>query len=301
MGMMRKPEWLRVRLSGGKDFSLVRRTLEELSLATVCQEARCPNIGECFGRRSATFMILGRVCTRRCLFCAVGSGVPEVVDRKEPMRVAEAVKRLGLRYVVVTSVTRDDLKDGGAKQFAQTVAAIREKSPECVVEVLIPDFQGKKDDIDEVIAAKPDVIGHNLETTRRLAKLFRDERADYDRSLALLRYVKEVSGIRTKSGIMVGLGEGLEEALETLRDLRESGVDMVVIGQYLPPRTSAPPVKRFYTEEEFKVLRDCGRALGFQTLLFAPLARSSYRAEELYAPSPEIIDDDRYLVIIKAN
>ncbi len=277
-----KPDWLKVRLPGGRNYSSVLKTLRLLNLNTVCEEARCPNIGECFDKKTATFMILGRVCTRRCRFCSVERGKPKEVDKEEPIRVASAIKRLGLNYVIITSVTRDDLEDGGAGHFAETVKAIRENNFDSIIELLIPDFLGKIDSLNKVIAVRPDVIGHNLETTESLTKRIRDKRAGYARSLSLLRYIKEEGKIITKSGLMVGLGESWEEIISTLRDLRECEVDIVTIGQYLPPTRSHPPVAKFYTEEEFHRLNNIGKEMGFKGFFSAPLARSSYQAKELF-------------------
>ncbi|MEO0102041.1 MAG: lipoyl synthase [candidate division WOR-3 bacterium] len=278
----KKPDWLKVRLPGGEDYSQVLKTLKGLKLNTVCQESHCPNLGECFGKRTATFMILGKVCTRNCQFCSVASGKPEAVDPEEPKRLAEAVKLLGLNYVVITSVTRDDLPDGGAEHFAETVRRIREESPFCRIELLIPDFLGNTESLDRVIETQPDVIGHNLETIKSLTKEIRDKRADYERSLFVLRYIKEKSRIITKSGLMVGLGETEEEIIFTLRDLKRVMVDIITIGQYLPPTKLSPPVKKFYTAEEFFRLNKFGKKMGFQKFFAGPLVRSSYKAGEIF-------------------
>lgn len=278
----KKPDWLKVRLPGGEDYSQVLKTLKELKLNTVCQESHCPNLGECFGKRTATFMILGKFCTRNCQFCSVASGKPEAVDPEEPKRLAEAVKLLGLNYVVITSVTRDDLPDGGAEHFAETVRRIREESPFCRIELLIPDFLGNTESLDRVIETQPDVIGHNLETIKSLTKEIRDKRADYERSLFVLRYIKEKSRIITKSGLMVGLGETAEEIIFTLRDLKRVMVDIITIGQYLPPTKLSPPVKKFYTAEEFFYLNKLGKEMGFWKFFAGPLVRSSYKAGEIF-------------------
>ncbi len=278
-----KPKWLKTHLPGGKDYSLVIRTLRELNLHTVCEESRCPNLGKCFGRRTATIMILGKVCTRHCHFCSVRPGNPERVDEKEPEKVAQAIKKLGLKYVVITSVTRDDLEDGGAGQFAETIKAIKRVDAECRVEVLIPDFKGIEERIEKVISANPEVIGHNIETTRALTPVIRDKRASYDLSLTVLRYINQrAPGIIKKSGLMVGLGETEREVISALEDLRECDVDIVTIGQYLPPTRFNPPVKKFYNEAEFNSLTKIGKAIGFKEILAGPLVRSSYQAEEIF-------------------
>ncbi len=278
----KKPDWLKVRLPGGEDYSQVLKTLKGLKLNTVCQESHCPNLGECFGKRTATFMILGKVCTRNCQFCSVASGKPEAVDPEEPRKIAEAVKILGLKYVVITSVSRDDLSDGGAEHFAETVRRIRGESPFCRIELLIPDFLGNTKSIDKVMETQPDVIGHNLETIKSLTKEIRDKKADYERSLFVLRYIKEKSRIITKSGLMVGLGETEEEIIFTLRDLKRVMVDIITIGQYLPPTKLSPPVKKFYTTEEFFRLNKLGKEMGFWKFFAGPLVRSSYKAGEIF-------------------
>jgi lipoic acid synthetase len=228
-------------------------------------------------------MILGKVCTRHCQFCSVESGRPEKVDREEPTRIAEAVRLLNLKYVVITSVTRDDLPDGGAEHFAETVRRIRENNKDCRIELLIPDFLGKEESLLKVMAVKPDVIAHNLETTKSLSKIIRDKKADYDRSLFLLRFIKERSRIKTKSGLMIGLGESWEEIILTLKDLSSVGVDIVTVGQYLPSNKKSPQVKRFYTEKEFKELKEVGERIGFLRFFAGPLVRSSYQAERIFS------------------
>jgi lipoic acid synthetase len=281
-----KPSWLKVRLPQGDNFKRVREVLKSLRLAAVCQDARCPNIGECWGGGTATIMILGEVCTRACRFCAVKTGNPRgMVDELEPLRVAQAVKTLKWRYVVLTSVDRDDLPDGGASIFAKTIRTIREMSPSTLVEALIPDFRGNEEALKKVVDAGPTVLGHNIETVRRLTPKVRDKRASYDLSLQVLKCAKEFSSdILTKSSIMVGLGEEEEEIIETMRDLREVEVDILTIGQYLKPTKDKRhlPVVRYVTPEEFKKYREIGLKLGFLYVASGPLVRSSYRAGEFF-------------------
>lgn len=277
-----KPSWVKTNLPGGENYTQVVKMLKRLRLNTVCQASHCPNLGECFEKRTATFMILGKVCTRHCQFCSVVSGKPEPVDLEEPQRLAEGVEAMGLRYAVITSVSRDDLADGGAEHFAETVRRVRERVPSCRVELLIPDFLGEEKSLDKVINAQPDVIGHNLETTKSLTKEIRDKRADYERSLSVLKYIKEKSGIKTKSGLMVGLGERKEEIILTLEDLKWAMVDIVTIGQYLPPTKFSSPVKKFYTEKDFFWLNELGKEMGWQKFFAGPLVRSSYKAREIF-------------------
>ncbi|WP_243123445.1 lipoyl synthase [Thermaerobacter sp. FW80] len=278
----RRPDWLKVRLAQGPNYNRLKRLLRGMDLHTVCEEARCPNIYECFENLTATFMILGNICTRACRFCAVTTGRPTELDWAEPERVAAAVERLGLRHVVVTSVARDDLRDGGAIIFAETIRAIRRRCPDTAVEVLIPDFNGDWDALQVVLDAEPDILNHNVETVRRLSDKVRS-RAKYDRSLALLAESKRrAPHIKTKSGLMLGLGETWEEILETLRDLRAHRVDIVTIGQYLRP-TRDPihlPVERYYHPDEFAELKRIGLAMGFSHVESGPLVRSSYHAHE---------------------
>ncbi len=277
----RRPEWLRVRAPGGENWRDVKSLVESLRLHTVCESARCPNVGECWNQRTATFMILGNVCTRRCGFCAVQKGAPLPVDYGEPTRVAEAAAALGLRYAVITSVNRDDRKDGGAEMFALTIRAIRERIPVCKVEVLIPDFQGSHAAMDMVLEAAPDVLNHNLETVKRLYRQARSG-ARYERSLEILAYAKAARpSIPTKSGIMVGLGETMDEALEAMRDLREHRVDILTVGQYLQPGRQHLPVTRYVTPPEFDQLRQAGREMGFSHVESGPLVRSSYHAADV--------------------
>ncbi len=274
----RRPEWLRVKLPSGGNFQQVHRMMRGHSLHTVCEEARCPNIGECWDNRTATFMILGRVCTRHCGFCAVQSGRPTELDLLEPGRVAQVVADIGLQHVVVTSVARDDLEDGGASVFAATIRAIRKARPECSVEVLIPDFQGNWDALQLVMDAHPEILNHNIETVARLSDRVRS-RAKYPRSLELLRRAKLMDKAAfTKSSIMVGLGEEREEIVQAMRDLREVGVDIVTLGQYLRPTMHHLPLQRYYTPDEFDELKEQALALGFAHCESGPLVRSSYHA-----------------------
>jgi lipoic acid synthetase len=280
-GPPRRPDWLKVRLPGGPNYARLKGLLREMDLHTVCEEARCPNIGECFRNLTATFMILGRVCTRACRFCAVETGRPAGLDLDEPGRVADAVARLGLRHVVVTSVARDDLPDGGAAIFAATVRAVRRRVPGCAVEVLVPDFQGRAEPLRAVVAARPDVLNHNVETCRRLTPRVR-ARARYDRTLELIARARAWSPPETltKSGFMVGLGESRDECREVMRDLRAAGCDVLTIGQYLRPSAGHLPIARYYRPEEFRELREEALALGFRHCESGPLVRSSYHAHE---------------------
>jgi lipoic acid synthetase len=277
----RRPEWLKVRLPGGDNYHDLKGIVRGLELHTVCESARCPNVGECWAHRTATFMILGELCTRRCGFCAVPKGKPAgEVDRAEPERVAEAAARMRLKYVVVTSVDRDDLSDGGATIFARTIEALREKIPGCQVEVLIPDFRGSDEALETVLAARPDVLNHNIETVPRMYPAAR-RGSYYDRSLRLLKRSREVApAIPTKSGLMVGLGETFEETCAVLADLAATGVGIVTIGQYLRPSGDQLPVARFCSPEEFGALKRHGEALGIRHVESGPLVRSSYHAHE---------------------
>ncbi len=283
----RKPPWLKVRAPWGTTYGQVRRLLHGLELHTVCEEARCPNIGECWGAGTATIMILGDVCTRACRFCAVTTGNPRgVVDPDEPARVAEAVARMGLRYAVITSVDRDDLPDGGAGHFAETIRRVREASPGTIVEVLTPDFRGDLDDVRTVIEAHPEVFGQNIETVRRLTHVVRDKRAGYDQTLKVLKAAKEMDpSIYTKSSIMVGLGERPEEVVETMRDLRAARVDLLTIGQYLRPTDKRRhyPIAEYIHPDQFAAYREEAMRLGFVYCASGPLVRSSYRAWEVAA------------------
>ena len=274
----RHPPWLKVRAPGGPEFAETMATVRELGLHTVCQEARCPNIGECWGHRTATFMLLGDTCTRNCGFCAVTHGRPLAVDPAEPLRVASAVARLGLRHVVVTSVNRDDLADGGAAHFAATARAIKRLLPGCRVEVLVPDFQGNLASVAEVVASPIDVFNHNLETVPRLYRRVRAG-ARYARSRAVLEAARRArEGLLTKTGLMLGLGETQEELASVFRDLRSIGCDILTLGQYLRPSGDHLPVERYVPPEEFTALGAEALALGFRHVEAGPLVRSSYHA-----------------------
>jgi lipoic acid synthetase len=277
------PPWIRIRYSGRGNQDAVNQVLKASDLHTVCQGAQCPNQHECFSRGVATFMILGDTCTRDCRFCAVHSGLPTPVDPDEPRRLAEAVAKLKLRHVVVTSVTRDDLPDGGARHFAATITAIRTQLPAATIEVLTPDFKGVERDIDLVLDAVPDVFNHNLETVRALQKTIRPA-ASYECSLAVLAYAARRSGGRTavKSGLMVGLGESDDEVYATMTDLRAAGVELLTIGQYLAPSAAYAPVKRYVTPEQFEEYARRGQAMGFRNVASGPMVRSSYMAEHQF-------------------
>ncbi len=276
----RIPEWIRVRVHEGENFKELRQLVRERRLHTVCEEAHCPNIFDCWNRRTATFMILGDVCTRACRFCAVTSGRPSELDIGEPIRVAESVADLGLRHAVITSVDRDDLRDGGAEIFARTIRAIRRRSPGTSIEVLTPDFQGDRDAIRTVVEARPDIFNHNTETVPRLYPRIRPK-AVYANSLALLRYVKELAPqMVTKSGVMVGLGENHDELLAVFRNMREHRIDVLTVGQYLRPSSKHAEVVRFYRPEEFVELKQEALAMGFEHVESGPLVRSSYHADE---------------------
>ncbi len=276
--MGRKPDWIRVKAPQGKTYHETRDIVHKAKLNTVCEEAGCPNIGECWDKKHATFMIMGEICTRACSFCNVATGKPSELDKMEPLRTGVAVQKLGLKHVVVTSVDRDDIKDSGARHFIKTIEAIRFKSPQTTIEILPGDFRGDMGAIDAVIAAKPDVFNHNLETVPRLYPTVRPG-ARYFRSLRLLQRVKEVDPLQfTKSGMMVGLGETKEEIGQVMDDLRAANVDFLTIGQYLQPTTKHAPVDRFWTPEEFEQLEKMARAKGFLMVSATPLTRSSYHA-----------------------
>jgi lipoic acid synthetase len=276
----RLPEWIRVRVREGEDFKELKQLVREQRLHTVCEEARCPNIFDCWNRRTATFMILGDTCTRACRFCAVTSGRPMELDLGEPLRVADSVAQLGLRHAVVTSVDRDDLRDGGAGIFARTIRAIRRRSPGTTVEVLTPDFQGDRDAIRTVVEAAPDIFNHNTETVPRLYSRIRPK-AVYANSLGLLAYVKELAPqMVTKSGVMVGLGESTDELLAVFKDMRAHQIDVLTVGQYLRPSAKHAPVERYYRPEEFVELKTAAMAMGFGHVESGALVRSSYHADE---------------------
>ena len=276
----KRPVWLKAPAPVGANYRDLKGLVERLKLHTVCESAACPNVGECWNHRTATFMILGNFCTRRCGFCNVQKGQPLEVDRDEPRRVAEACEALGLRYAVITSVNRDDQKDGGANLFAMTIRAIRERIPDCRVEVLVPDFQGSREAMAIVMEARPDVLNHNIETVPRLYRRVRPQ-ALYPRSLELIRRAKDAApDMLTKSGFMVGLGETREELFTVMRDLRAHGCDIVTIGQYLRPTMQHLPVERYYAPAEYQAFREYGEELGFTHVEAGPLVRSSYHAEK---------------------
>jgi len=285
-----RPAWLKIKVPAAEITAEVERLMRAKKLVTVCEEARCPNQHECWGvHRTATFMLLGETCTRHCGFCNIGKGKPGEVDPGEPQRVAEAVATLGLKFAVVTSVNRDDLPDGGADHFAQTIRWIRTLSPACGVEVLIPDFQGREADLRTVLEARPEVLNHNVETIPRLYRRVRPD-ADYGQSMTLLSRAAtwrdtHAPALRTKSGIMVGLGESAEEVLDLMKDWRAARVDIATIGQYLPPSDHHLPLVRFVEPDEFELFRRKGAEMGFQKVESAPLVRSSYHAGESFAPA----------------
>jgi lipoic acid synthetase len=282
---LRRPPWLKVRMPGGPTYRRLQALMRHKRLHTVCEEARCPNIGECWEAGTATFLILGDACTRRCSFCAITTGRPNKVDLAEPRRVAESVASMGLRFAVVTSVARDDLPDGGAGIFSRTIQEIRRAAPDCGVEVLIPDFKGDPRALLAVVEAAPDVINHNVETVARLQRAVRPQ-ASYARSLEVIRRVKAWGGgeVFAKSGIMLGLGETLEEVYETLEDLAAAGCDLLTVGQYLAPSPDHPPVAAYWSPEVFEDVGERARAIGFLHVESGPLVRSSYHAERQLDP-----------------
>ena len=275
---LKKPSWLRVKLPIGENYRKVRNLVDQHKLHTICESGSCPNMGECWGEGTATFMILGNICTRSCGFCAVQTGRPEAVDEFEPGRVANSVKIMGVKHAVITSVDRDDLKDGGSSIWVQTVKAIRVQSPQTTMETLIPDFAGKWENLQRIIEVAPEIVSHNLETVRRLTKEVRIQ-AKYDRSLELLFRLKK-GGVRTKSGVMLGLGETPEEVIETMEDLVNVQVDVLTLGQYLQPTSKHLPVKEFITPAQFAYYKELGMKMGFKYVESGPLVRSSYHAEK---------------------
>ncbi|MCF8416250.1 MAG: lipoyl synthase [Crocinitomicaceae bacterium] len=275
---IKKPKWLRVKLPTGENFKKVRSLVDEHKLHTICESGSCPNMGECWGEGTATFMILGNICTRSCGFCAVKTGRPEDVDVYEPGKVANSVKIMGIKHAVITSVDRDDLKDGGSEIWVQTVKAIRHQSPGTTMETLIPDFAGNWENLQRIIDVAPEIVSHNLETVRRLTKQVRIQ-AKYDRSLEVLFRLKK-GGMRTKSGVMLGLGETEAEVIETMEDLRSVNVDILTLGQYLQPTTRHLPVQEFITPEQFDIYKELGMKMGFRFVESGPLVRSSYHAEK---------------------
>ncbi len=277
---MARPEWLKARAPMGENYHDLKKLARSLNLHTVCESAHCPNIGECWNHRTATFMMLGNLCTRRCGFCAVPKGRPEPIDLDEPRRVAEAVAQLGLKFAVITSVNRDDNLLGGARMFAEVIRLIRERAPECQVEVLIPDFQGNEEAIRVVVEARPEILNHNTESVPRLYRAVRSG-ARYERTLRLLALAKELApGMITKSGVMVGLGEEMHELIAVYRDLANAGVNVLTIGQYLRPSRDHLPMARYYTPEEFQSMKEAALRMGFQHVESGPLVRSSYHAHE---------------------
>jgi lipoic acid synthetase len=276
----RKPEWLKFKLTTGENFKELKSMMRSKTLHTVCEEAKCPNIHECWANRTATFMILGDICTRACRFCAVKTGLPTELDLQEPERVAEAAQQMGLRHCVITSVARDDLADGGAMIFAETVQAVRSAMPLCSVEVLVPDFLGREESLQTVLEAKPDILNHNIETVERLSDRVRSK-AKYRRSLELLERSKRLApSIPTKSSIMLGVGEVWDEILQTMDDLRAVDCDIMTIGQYLQPSQQHLSVERYYTPEQFALLKEEGMRRGFKHVESGPLVRSSYHAHD---------------------
>lgn len=278
--MTRLPDYLKRPIIDTEKTKTVRRILKTKCLNTVCEGARCPNKSECYQRNTATFLIMGNVCTRNCHYCNIGTARPEPLDLEEPKHVAEAIRDLGLKWAVITSVTRDDLDDGGAEHFANCLKEIRTLTPDVQVEILTPDFKGKKEALDIIIKANPTVFNHNIETTRNVFKTARPQ-GNYDLSLDVLKYIKEKSSIKTKSGLMVGLGESFEDIRNTLEDLRSVGCDILTIGQYIQPSKQHLEVSKFYTLEEFEELKTLAKEVGFKNFQIGPLVRSSYKASEI--------------------
>jgi len=277
--MRRHPDWLKVKIGGGESYVKLKSLLRDSKLHTICEEAKCPNIAECFGSGTAVFLILGDTCTRNCRYCNVKHGNPSPVNLNEPNDIAESVKILGLKYVVVTSVTRDDLDDGGASLFSDTIKAIKKQNTDCKIEVLIPDFKGEIESLKKVIDAEPDVINHNIEVVKELFSEIRPE-GNYETSLQLLRDIKNIQkNVKTKSGFMVGLGEDKNQIIKTMNDLRNADVDFLTIGQYLQPSKKHVEIKRYYSPEEFNEFKQIGLDLGFKHVEAGPLVRSSYHAE----------------------
>ena len=277
------PEWLKVKMPSGSKYENLKKLMGDQMLHTVCEEARCPNIGDCWERETATYMILGDTCTRACTYCAVKTGSPSGLDLEEPIRLAKTVQTLGLKYAVITSVNRDDLPDGGAFIFGQCISQIKKLSPSCKVEVLTPDFEGNWDSLKTVLDSKPDTFNHNIETVRRIFPKVR-AKGNYELSLELLHKAKEIQvNLITKSGIMVGLGETKDEIIRTMKDLRTVDCNLLTIGQYLRPSTKHTPILKWYTPKEFKELEEIGLSLGFSHVASGPLVRSSYHADEQHS------------------
>jgi lipoyl synthase len=277
-----KPNWLRVKLPIGENYKHVRQLVDDHKLHTICESGNCPNMGECWGEGTATFMILGNVCTRSCGFCAVATGRPDPVDWDEPQRVAEAINLMKVKHAVITSVDRDEIKDGGSIIWYNTIRAVKALNPDTTLETLIPDFKGQQENIQRVIDAAPEVVSHNVETVERLTRQVRIQ-AKYRRSMEVLKFLKE-GGMRTKSGVMLGLGEAKEEVIQTMKDLRNSGVDVITLGQYLQPTKKHLPVIRFVHPDEFAEYREIGYELGFDYVESGPLVRSSYHSERHVIP-----------------
>ncbi|MCK5782061.1 MAG: lipoyl synthase [Flavobacteriales bacterium] len=277
--VLRKPKWLKVKLPSGKKYRELRTLVEDKKLHTICESGNCPNMGECWHDGTATFMILGNICTRSCAFCAVPTGKPLLADLEEPVRIADSIKAMGIKHAVITSVDRDDLTDGGSTIWAETVEAVRRISPGTTMETLIPDFKMNTADLDRIIEVSPEIVSHNLETVRRLTKEVRIQ-AKYDRSLEVLRYLKDQGLRRTKSGIMLGLGETKEEVLETMQDLRDAKVDIMTIGQYLQPSPKHLAVVSYPSPETYDMYREIGENMGFKFVQSSPLTRSSYHAQD---------------------
>ena len=273
-----KPDWLKVDIAGGGKYSEMKNLVQKHGLHTICESGKCPNIGECWGVGTATFMIGGNTCTRSCQFCNVATGAGEALDPTEPFKVAQSISIMGIKHAVVTSVDRDDLKDGGSEHWAKTVLEIRKWNPETTLETLIPDFQGNTEQLDNVIAVHPEIISHNIETVRRLTKEVRIQ-AKYDRSMEVLKYLKD-NGMKTKSGLMLGMGETDDEIRETLADLRAVGVEIITMGQYLQPTARHLKVDRYVTPEEFAKYKDWADSMGYEFVESGPLVRSSYHAEK---------------------
>ena len=279
--MRRHPDWLKVKIGSGEKFLELKSLLRNTKLHTICEEAKCPNVAECFGAGTAVFLILGKICTRNCGYCNVMHGKPLPLNPNEPKNVAESIKKLGLRYAVITSVTRDDLEDGGASVFYETVNEIKKSNKDCKVEVLIPDFKGNLDSLKKIIDSNPDVINHNIEVVSRLFQVIRPQ-GNYKTSLVLLKNIKKIKNdIKTKSGFMVGLGEEKKEIIQTFNDLRKSDVDFLTIGQYLQPTKRHVEIKKYYRPEEFNDLKKIAMSLGFKHVESGPLVRSSYHAEKV--------------------
>ena len=276
-----KPSWFKMKIPSSPNFFLLKKILKELQLTTVCEEAKCPNIGHCWSKKTATFMILGDICTRNCRFCAVKKGIPLPLNPEEPFLIAKAVKALGIKYAVITSVTRDDLSDGGASVFVNTIDAIRKLNRNVKIEILIPDFNGNEESLYKVFEAKPEILNHNLETVEKLYPLINRPSSFYLRSLQILEKAKKYNLV-TKSGIMVGLGENKKQIITTLKDLRSVDCDILTIGQYLQPTKNHIPVKKYYREEEFHELKLIGKELGFKWVEAGPLVRSSFHAQQIY-------------------